>query len=84
MKKMIITLLLATIFININACGGTYFDDGSRAFALTGYVHNGDVGKAQKLLELCNVSKEMRFTSKDNDTYKSMVGLTLELGWLAR
>ena len=85
MKKIIIIVLLAAAFINMNACGGSYFDDGSRAFRLTRLVGAGDVSKAQTFLESNNVSTQMRFKCNNNASkYKSMVGLVLELGWLER
>lgn len=84
MKKMILTITLLTFAVSLNACGGDYFDDGSRAFMLTRLVRDGDVGKAQRLLESSNVATHMRFKSGNNGPFKSMVGHALELGWLGR
>jgi len=79
MKKMIITLLLTTILLPLNACGGNYFDDGSRAHALIHHIRIGDVVTARSLLDSFDVAKEMRF-KYGNKPYRSIVGIALELG----
>ncbi|MFT6765262.1 MAG: hypothetical protein ACJAZS_000137 [Alteromonas naphthalenivorans] len=82
MKKTII-LLLATIFININACSGDYFDiDGSRAKYLVGVIHDGDIKEASNILK-SPVETNLRFKhskSEEPNVYKTCIGHALELG----
>lgn len=73
------------IITNLTACGGFYFDDGSRALQLHKFIRDADLQKAKKLLEKnISISKEMRFQFKNEDSYKSAVGAALELGWRTR
>lgn len=75
---------MAVIVINSSACGGSYFDNGSRALKLHTFIRQADVEKAKNLLETCeSVSTEMRFKFEGEHYYTSAVGAALELGWRA-
>ena len=50
MKKMMLTLLVTTVMVQLNACGGFFLDDGSRAKALNDMVREGNLNKAQLII----------------------------------
>jgi hypothetical protein len=81
--KKIITLLLVTAFININACSGSYFDiDGSRARRLVSEIHDANFKEAERILK-SPVETNLRFKhsrSQNPNAFKTCIGHALELG----